>query len=382
MRHIKLACIAFLCLFSAALHASDIHVGAPPPPLSLDRVLQAPQGTEVSWPALRGKVVVLEFWATWCGPCVAEIPHLNQLADDFAGKVQFISVDDEADGVVKKFLVSHPMHTWIGLDAVGTTFKSFNVESRPKTIVIDATGQIAKIGAPQDVTPALLSMVLKSTIPPKAEASLSAASKALSVPSAFTASLVPSVSEESILMASDNGIVQTRNAKATDLLGLVYGTTAPQMILKASLPKQEFDLKVVAPGVKEDTLLKISADIVAASLHIHPHWEDMKRPVYILVADSTATGKLPISTNTHGGYMILQNGKLEDVKVSMASISAQLGVILGVPVLNETNLDGRYDISLSLPTTTIDTISEQLLQLGLHLQETRRTVHSLVIDSE
>jgi uncharacterized protein (TIGR03435 family) len=380
MRHIRLACTALHCLFSAALHASAIHTGAPAPALSLAQVLQAPQGTQISWPALRGKVVVLEFWATWCGPCVAEIPHLNQLADDFAGKVQFISVDDEADTVVKKFLASHPMHAWIGLDASGATFKSFNVVSRPTTIVVDANGQIAKIGVPQDVTPALLSMVLKSSTTPKAEAATS--SKASSAAPAFAVSFAPSVSKDNSLMASNDGIVQTRNAKATDLLGLIYSTTAPQMIVEASLPEQKFDLKITAPGIKEDALLKISSDIVAASLHIHPHWEDVERSVYILVADSTAAGKLPVSTNTHSGYRMLQNGKLEDVKVSMASLSSQFGVILDTPVLNETNLDGRYDVSLSLQSTTVDAVSEQLLKLGLHLQEAKRVVHSLVIDPE
>ena len=381
MRHIRLACTAFLCLFSAALHASEIHVGSSAPALSLNQVLQAHQGKHISWPALRGKVVVLEFWATWCGPCVAEIPHLNQLADDFAGKVQFISVDDESDAVVKKFLASHPMHAWIGLDATGVTFKNFNVVSRPTTIVVNASGQIAKIGVPQDVTPALLSMVLKSSITPKADVATS--SEASSTTPAFTVSLAPSVSEENSLMASNDGIVWTRNAKVTDILGLVYNTTAPQMILKAPQPKQRFDLKITAPGIKEDVLLKISGDIIAVSLHIHPHWEDVERSVDVLTVDSAGAGKLPISTNAHSGYMMMpQNGRLEDVKVSMASLSSQLGVILGAPVLNETNLDGRYNIVLTLPAVTVDALSEQLLKLGLHLHEEKRVVHSLVIDPE
>ena len=49
------------------------------------------------WPypldSLKGKVVVLEFWTTWCGPCVAAIPHLNELSEKYADKpVQFIAI--------------------------------------------------------------------------------------------------------------------------------------------------------------------------------------------------------------------------------------------------------------------------------------------------
>ena len=70
--------------------------GSAAPSLNFTRLLQAPTGAKVDWPALRGKVVVLEFWATWCAPCVAEIPILNSLqASVDSNKVVFLSVDDD-----------------------------------------------------------------------------------------------------------------------------------------------------------------------------------------------------------------------------------------------------------------------------------------------
>src|SRR5215471_21366282 len=90
-----------------------LNIGDLPPPLGLEKILQAPDGKKVEWGALKGKVVVLEFWATWCGPCVAAIPHLNELADKFKEEpIQFIAVTSEDEKVVRRFLRNKPLHAW------------------------------------------------------------------------------------------------------------------------------------------------------------------------------------------------------------------------------------------------------------------------------
>ena len=82
-------------LVLAALPAfCGVKVGDVAPPLHLQRLIPD-QPVDTSLDALKGKAVVLEFWATHCGPCVEAIPHLNELVDQFAGRIQFVSVTAE-----------------------------------------------------------------------------------------------------------------------------------------------------------------------------------------------------------------------------------------------------------------------------------------------
>src|SRR6185369_14635068 len=112
------------------------------PALQLDTLLQAPKTSLSGWPELKGRLVVLEFWATWCEPCVEEIPHFNGLVDKLAGKpVTFISISDEPRAKVEAFLKDHPMKGWVAAEAK-SAFSGFGVRSRPHTIVVDGDGRL------------------------------------------------------------------------------------------------------------------------------------------------------------------------------------------------------------------------------------------------
>jgi thiol-disulfide isomerase/thioredoxin len=110
---------------------------------------------------LKGKVVVLEFWATWCGPCIAAIPHLNELADRFKDKpVQFIAITAEDEQVAGPFLKKKPIHAWVGLDTDKLMSKAYGIEAIPHTVVVDREGKIAAVTHPTMLTEQHLEDVL------------------------------------------------------------------------------------------------------------------------------------------------------------------------------------------------------------------------------
>jgi len=112
--------------------------GQAPPPLSLEATTNLPDGAEVSWDAFEGKTVVLEFWGTWCAPCVQIIPHMNELADHFSDRddVVFLSVTYEPVGVVERFLERRVMLSWIGHDTDKSVVSAMEVRAWPTAFVI------------------------------------------------------------------------------------------------------------------------------------------------------------------------------------------------------------------------------------------------------
>jgi thiol-disulfide isomerase/thioredoxin len=97
---------------------------------------------------LRGQIVVLSFWATWCGPCQQELPRLSKLSQEYADKaVQFVatSIDDPKDRPkIQPFLAKNniALRVWVGPDS--GILQEFGLgDIVPGTVVIDEQGEIA-----------------------------------------------------------------------------------------------------------------------------------------------------------------------------------------------------------------------------------------------
>ncbi len=133
---------SFLLSFSLLLPAVARASEHPVPDLALKDL----DGHKQHLKALRGNVVVLSFWATWCAPCQEELPRLSHLSDNYAGKpVRFVAVsidDKKSRAEIAAFLASQGVHleTWTG--ATTDTMADFGLgDIVPGTIIIDENGE-------------------------------------------------------------------------------------------------------------------------------------------------------------------------------------------------------------------------------------------------
>lgn len=143
-----------------------LKTGDQAPPLHFDAILQGPPPSNVNWQTLRGKVVVLDFWGTWCAPCVADLPRINDLIARYKDKaVQFIAVGHENAPKVEYFLKKHPIDTWVALDLKVAIFRSYTAFGIPHAVVVNEKGVVAAVLSPGDLTAKVIDDVLAGRSP-------------------------------------------------------------------------------------------------------------------------------------------------------------------------------------------------------------------------
>jgi len=348
--------------------------GTPAPALNTLKLLQAPVGARADWASLKGKVVVLEFWATWCSPCVASLPHLNQLVESLdPAKFQFISIDDEEQKDIERFLTKKKMSGWVGVDASGGVFHRYGVESRPTTIVVNGNGKIVAVTDIDSVSaPDLQAVAEGKSVAFKPVMEITEVSVP-PTPSAERPLFAVSVSK-----ASPNAkmAIAKHPPTGTDLLGEdadslvtdVFNVFGGRYVLKDPLPAGRYDVRVNSVDVPQSVIDSVVQQAVLAALHVQIQPKTVTKPAYVLRATDASKKLLSPSGSTHAvkrgywhGKFLLMNGTMDDLAYVLATG-------LENPVINETSIDGTYDARFEVAGGGVDSLNVVLKKtMGLEL---------------
>ncbi len=111
---------------------------------ALDFTLKTVDGKNITLSDFRGQVVLLDFWASWCGPCKEEMPYLTLLQKTY-GKDGFtvlaVNIDNESKNALK-FLKEHSIRLPLILDEKKRVVSAYDVQAMPTTMIIDQKGWI------------------------------------------------------------------------------------------------------------------------------------------------------------------------------------------------------------------------------------------------
>ena len=109
-------------------------------------------------PQLQGKFIVIDFWATWCGPCRVSIPHMNALAAKYAEKIIVIGLSKETETAVRAF---KGIEYYSAIDTRGRLQATVGVRGIPNVMIIDPRGIVCWQGHPTNLSEATMDKLLE-----------------------------------------------------------------------------------------------------------------------------------------------------------------------------------------------------------------------------
>lgn len=124
-------------------------------------------GKKVTFSTLRGKIVMVNFWATWCGPCRLEMPALDKIYAYYQPQgLVVLSITDEELFKVGQFLAAVKYRPPVLLDPDGKVHKQFHIDGIPKTFLFDRQGKLVAVAIDQRTPRQFLEMLTKTDLHP------------------------------------------------------------------------------------------------------------------------------------------------------------------------------------------------------------------------
>jgi len=146
----KYSFLVFVCLLAPFVSPAQLKVGGKAPELVITNWLKnVPKSTD-----LKGKFIVIDFWATWCAPCLESMPHMNNLVNKNKSRsnLVFLAITDEKVDKVTWLLKRIPFSAAVVTDTTRQTSENFSVSSIPFCVVIDDKNIIRWTGHSADLT--------------------------------------------------------------------------------------------------------------------------------------------------------------------------------------------------------------------------------------
>ena len=383
--------LCFLLAFnSIATRAQDLSKpGTQAPSLQVTKWLQPPAGFDGQWSRLRGKVVVLEFWATWCSPCVHAIPHLNQLANEFHSQdVVFLAVTDDDEDHLKPFLAKQPMDAIIGIDTDRKSWKAFGVPFVPHTIVIDKDGAVIGATLPENVTSEVLREVLagkKPVLPSKegVESDLEWDDHLIEWQDGVrpvTYAIIKPIKTTTAGLWPRQAHLTADGVGLDTLVQAAYETDHFHLDWRMPKDDQTYRVAIRVPEDRKSCLLSYMRQTLGTVFGIQARWENHERDVYVL-RRIEGQGGLSESRAEHDLVQMMK-GKITLRHQSVKRLCDLLTNSLESLVVDETGMNGLYDFDVPYQHGQPEVTTQALRGLGFEAIKARRSVPILVVGPE
>ncbi|MDZ7934706.1 MAG: TlpA disulfide reductase family protein [Emticicia sp.] len=386
--------VSIVCAFIARTYAQEgavsesIQLGSLVPDFDIN-ILTKEGTAKKNIKDYRGKVVILEFWATFCGPCFPAMDHLAILHKKFPNDLEIINVTDEERWKVVNFLKKRPVSMPIAIDTDKSINQLFYHQLMPHTVIIDPQGYIKAITSPEEVTEEVIYLA-------KSGAILAVKTKAEFATKAENATAMTAVQTEDksfykVAVSAQKEGVQSQINKKSDfeyefinctvplIYQVLYQTTRPNPNDRACLEvseqtkylleeKQQYCLTIKVPEAMKHRLGEIGMKNLEDIFGLKAKNENRTRKVYALSTNKDIT----ITANNVGMDMPLKDflKLLWDSKV------------VDMPIVNESEAADASIVWVADFPKEVSKVQETIQKLGFKLTPKTTETACLVLHED
>jgi uncharacterized protein (TIGR03435 family) len=390
----KINVLILLIFLAGNMYSQDtLKVGDKAPKVNItDYILNTPKDKNIE-----GKFIVLEFWATWCAPCLSAVPHLNELHDNFKNRknLLFLSMTYEKTEKTKRTLEKIPFKTVVVSDQTKLNEANFNVDEIPHTVLIDNKGMIKWIGVPTELNSAIIEKFLngkdisrgkltfeiekkqeKVTEQQEPANSTDANLEILKDSKAYYVFSVINAAENEDVMAFDalwKGKYIDLNNNLKSMISKIIKKPEYQISIPDELVENQYNIFYKNSNkIEINDHRKVLKNNLLTSLNLTEKIEVKKVEVYNLKVENTE--KLNFSLNQeekqkHSGsnttHFIFSNSNIE-------TLIRDVGNYHKIIIFNETEQD--KDLDFIIRKGTLPELINDLKEYGLHLEKVSKEI--------
>jgi len=394
MNKIIICLILFACT-STIYAQSKLNIGDNIPEIQLTNLLNSTT-PETSLSNLKGKVIILDFWATWCGPCIPAMKNLIQLQDEFSTDLQVIGIAEDKPERLQRFINNLPSKVWFGLQTKELQ-ALFPYRILSHAIIINPKGKVVAITSTDNITKEIIKKV-------KEGKSISLPFKQENIEFDYQADPFPpenNQNERVLLKGRIAGVSSFSKGYLNDEMYngkrlTLINQTIPSMyryLYKKSYHRTIFEIDEEKYSYKDpknkyclDVIVKTSGDEMYArgiqklkeTFEVKAKLEKRTIPVYIL----TVTDEWKLKTlqaKSEKRELMFQGYEFHGKKIRIHDFANYIENECPVPVVDETNYLEFIDIDFVYDPQKKDSFKEELAKLGLKLSKADRVMEMLVI---
>ena len=386
----RLLVTLLLITYTLFTHAQALKVGDNLPNYQLKSVVNY-KTDSLNFKDTKGKILIIEFWGTWCSPRIPALQHLDEIRNKFPDDVFVVGISDDSKERLTKFLTKRAVNIPLASETDLKLNGMFPFNVVPHTIIVDKNGKIIAITSPNEITEEKIREIIvgkNPTFKPKQDKEFDSRIDYFGADESTDYSITqkafiqgfPSFSTRGKGVFKDRRI-SCVNLSPQSILQLAFKKSSETTIVnlpkekKSFLPENLYCFDIIVKDSDKANLYKIMQAEAMKLLGMKANIEKRTVDVYVLqkVADilKESTKKEPSGESSGKG--------IKSENLEMDFLVNFLANNLQKPVVDETNLKGKYDINFEYAEEDPNSLKKALESLGLRISKEKREVEMLII---